>query len=532
MFQIKQFSNKQIRPILLSLLLILPLARVYAEDSVPWALRDHYSFSAEHAKFMFDLKSAEWRVEVPGRGAVIDGAQCEIEFADGKVLRLSSLSAVRDEREKFSGPMGDGTHFRSFFQTDRGLEIGYSIARFKERPFLLIYITLKNTGEEPIEIKEIRPVVCDPGTLNPLSEKTKITRLRIGHRGIFPMIHSADSASLIRFALSSPDVTFGIGFLQSGLTKSFIDLQESNGVWSGRAVCEYEPSLRIEPGESIGADPIWLSFSMAESGIVQQHHSWAESAGTPAFNVKAVPSGWITVEPQQPVTVLYEAARKWKGANVNHVLVPDGWEQRPGSLRGQSPSYPRNMENVATKLRSMGMRPGITVDPLAVVGAKKAWVKSGEDGTFWLDITNPRARDYGVLRMEKVAAWGFQFFVVKPSSIPDDVLRHFNITRAQADSYALQMAARAAGGRPVLPTASLTLGNDVLKWQRAASYTEYYEEYGLVAGPIRLRVDGLEKLSPALTAAIGQFSGPVELIGLPRKKVRRDIASLRFNAKQ
>jgi len=190
------------------------------------------------------------------------------------------------------------------------------------------------------------------------------------------------------------------------------------------------------------------------------------------------------------------------------------------------------MEDVAEELRSMGMRPGITVDPLAVAGAKKTWVKNGEDGTSWLDVTNPKALDYGVLRMQKVVAWGFEFFVVKPSSIPDDVLRHFNITRAQADSYALQMAARAAGGRPVLPTASLTLGNDVLTWQRAASYTEYYEEYGLVAGPIRLRVDGLEKLSPALTAAIGQFSGPVELIGLPRKKVRRDIASLRFNAKQ
>lgn len=532
MFRIKQFGNKQIRGTLLPVLLFLSLIDVYPEDSVPWALRDHYSFTAEHARFMFDVKTAEWRVEVPGRGAVVESAQCEIEFADGEVLRLSSLEAVRDEREKFSGPMGEGTHFRSYFRSTEGLEIGYSVARFKGRPFLLIHVTLKNTGNQPIEIKAVRPVVWDPGTLSPLSDSTKITRLRMGHRGIFPVIHSADTASLIRFELSSPEVTFGIGFLQTGLTESFITLEESDGLWAGAAVCDYKPSLRIEPGKTIGTDPVWLSFSMAEPGKVQQFHAWAESTGVPTLNVRAVPLGWITVDPKQSVTVLYEAALKWKGTNVNYVLVPDGWEQRPGSLRGQNPFYPRRMEEVAAELRSLGMRPGITVDPLAVVGAKKAWVMSTQDGTSWLDVTDPNAFEFGILRMQEVAAWGFTFFVVKPSSIPDEVLREFNITRAQADSYALQMVARAARGRPVLPTAGLTLGDDVLMWQQAASYTAYYEEYGLVAGPIRLRLDGLKKLSPALAAAIGQFAGPVELVGLPHRKVRHDIASLRFHVKR
>lgn len=534
MYWIKQFIRQQFAAFLLALLLLLPLASAQPEDYVPWALRDHYSFSSEHASFKYDVKSAEWMVDITDRGAIIQDAQCEIEFADGEVLRLSSMEAVKDEREKFSGPMGKGTYFRSIFRTNRSLQIDYSVARFVDRPFLLLFVSMHNNSAQPIEIRAVRPVVFDPGSVDLLGEgaKVTVTRLSTGRRGIFPVMHEDDHASLVRFELHSPDVTLGIGFLQTGLTNSYIDLQPQDGVWQGNAECKFEPVLRIEPGMTVGTDPIWLSFSLAEPDKVLQFHSWAEAAGNPRLNIEAVPSGWITVDEKLPVTALYEAARDWDGASVNYALVPAGWEDRPGSLHGLKPLYPRNMGQVAAEIANAGMRPGITVDPLAVTGAKKAWATKTDDGTAWLDITNPDAFDYGVLQMQQVVAWGFQFFVVRPSPIPDEVLREFNVTRAQADSYALQMVAQAAQGLPVLPSADLTLGGDLRKWQQAASSTAFYEEYGLVAGPIRLRVDGLGEISPALAKAIGQFAGPVEYIGQPKRKVRRVIAKISVLPKQ
>ena len=351
------------------LLFLLPLASAHAEDYVPWALRDHYSFSSEHASFKYDLKSAEWRVDIRDRGAIIQDAQCEIVFADGEVLRLSSLESVKDEREKFSGPMGNGTYFRSVFRTNRSLQIDYSVARFADRPFLLLFVSMHNNSAQPIEIRAVRPVVFDPGSVDLLGEGTKVTRLSTGRRGIFPVIHEDDNASLVRFELESPDVTLGIGLLQTGLTNSYIDLQSLDGVWQGSVECKYEPLLRIEPGMTVGSDPVWLSFSLAEPHEVQQFHSWAEAAGNPTLNIKAVPSGWITVEEKLPVTALYEAAGEWDGARVNYALVPAGWEDRPGSLRALKPLYPRNMRQVAAEIVTIGLMPGITLAPPPLTGA-------------------------------------------------------------------------------------------------------------------------------------------------------------------
>lgn len=526
MYRIKQFTRQRFAAGLCPIFLMLFLAPTWAEEPVPWALRDHYSFTSEHASFKYDLKTAEWMVEIKGRGAIVQNAQCEIEFADGEVLRLSTLESVKDEREKFSGPMGDGTYFRSIFRTNRSLQIDYSVARFNDRPFLLLFVTMQNKSNRPIEIKAVRTVVFDPGCVDPLGAGTKVTRLSTGRRGIFPVMHEDDRASLVRFELDAPDMTLGIGLLQTGLTNSYIDLQSSEGSWSGSAECRYEPSLRIEPGMTVGSDPVWISFSLEEPRTVLQFHSWAEGAGTPTLNLEAIPPGWITIDEDLPVTALYEAAGQWDGSSIHYALVPAGWEERPGSLHGLKPLYPRDMHKVAVEIAKVGMRPGITVDPLAVSGAKKAWTVQSEDGTAWLDISNPDAFEYGMTQMQRVVGWGFQFFVVRPSLIPDEALRDFNVTRAQADSYAFQMVAQAARGLPVLPSADLTLGDDLRKWQQAASTTLFYKEYGLVAAPIRLRVDGLGDLSRALTKAIGQFAGPVEFIGNPKRKVRREIATL------
>lgn len=510
----------------------LPFVDAYPDDYVPWALRDHYSFSADHAAFRYDVKSAEWMLDVDGSGALIQDAQCEIEFADGEVLRLSSLRAVKDEREKFSGPMGDGTFFRSVFEADRSLQITFTVARFNKQPFMLFFVALENKGNETIDVRAIRPVVFDPGSISNLGHRVTLSRQSVTRRGIFPVLRSDETASLLQFQIDEPEVTLGLGLLQTGIMNSYIDVKSAGGAWEGAIHCVFEPSVHINPGSKIGSDSIWLSFSVPEPREVLRLHTWAQSTDSPKMNTHAQVSGWITIDPELPVQALYTAVRQWNGANVNHVLVPSGWESHAGSLRGSKPSYPRDMARVAKEIRGLGMRPGITVRPLALENSRTEWGFQAGDGTNWLDVTSGPAIDFGVRQMEKVLDWGFQFLVVETSAIPDEVLRRLNVTRAQANGLALEIAARAARGRPVYPAAELTLGNNVQQWRQAVSATAFFEEFGMIAGPVRLRVDTLPNLPPSLARAIGQFSGPIEFVGRPMRGVRNELNSLKIGSAQ
>ena len=153
-----------------------------SEDYKPWALRDFYSFKGEYSTFMFDNKTAEWMVEVTGLGILIKDAQCEVEYADGRVLRLSSLKAVRDGRENFDGPMGPGTRFSSFFKTPENLEVNMSVSRLEKHPALLVHVTLANLGDAPVSIKEVRPVVFDRGVVGELGAATVLTQAHMHRR--------------------------------------------------------------------------------------------------------------------------------------------------------------------------------------------------------------------------------------------------------------------------------------------------------------------------------------------------------------
>ena len=46
------------------------------------------SFQGERSVLKVDVQTAEWMIELTGLGILVKDAQCEIEYADGKVLRL------------------------------------------------------------------------------------------------------------------------------------------------------------------------------------------------------------------------------------------------------------------------------------------------------------------------------------------------------------------------------------------------------------------------------------------------------------
>jgi hypothetical protein len=509
----------------LALTLLVFSTEAQGGEYKPWSLRDHYSFAGDYSVFKFDVQTGEWLVEVSKLGVLVRDAQCEIEYADGRVDRLSSIRAYKDEREDFKGPLGDGTRFRSLFRTAQGLEVDFSVARFKTRPFLMIHVNLTNRGTKPIAIREIRPAVFDAGAVAELGDTVVMNQALTQRRGNFSMMNAGTGAGLVLLSMKQPKMTLGVGVLRSGLLNSYVDLRPAGRSWVGSVRCAYSPTLLIQPNSKVGCDPVWMSLFLNEARQVSQSHTWSELAGMKSVSPDAIPRGWVTVEEGAPVRDLLRVAEAWEGNYLQHVLVPSGWQESPGSLRGHAPDYPKDMGKVARDIIRIGMVPGISFDPLASDSAEGKLTVKASDGSFWLNLGREDARRFAAERVDKLVNQGYQFFVVEPSRIPDDVLQRFNVTREQADLYSMEIFTLAASGYPVVPSPALTLGDDLAQWQNAAETTSFLQAYGVSAGPLRVESESIKDVSRPLAEAINEFGGPIEIVGTPKKNVRAAVGA-------
>lgn len=497
-----------------------------ADDYLVWALRDHYSFPSDQATLSYDVKHAEWKVDVPGLGVVVKDVKAEIVFADDTRVFLSDLEPDIDTRDTFSGPLGTGKIFTSTFKPYKGLAVSCAIRRYDERPFLLMSIEAKNVGSEVIGIERIRPAVVAPGGIGNFSTSPKVTAINMDQRAKYPVPHRGQRASLVSFELAGRKTTIAVGILQSGRMDSSIRLDPSGGSWQGSVECVFEPSLQMQPGAIVKADPLWVSFGTPGIARVLQFFSWSKSVQPSPPQGTAIPSSWVTVDKNDGAEDLYSAARDWMRTGVRHALVPSMWEGRPGSLKGSAPNYPRDMKHVADTIRGMGMKPGITVDPLKIARGDAEWTALTDDGTRWLNPSIPKGREAGIDQLKGLVAMGYKFFVVERSLIPDGALRHFNMTRAEADLLAFDIMAAAADGWPVLPSSMLQLRHDDDHWIDIAASTAWLAEYQVSAGPVRIITDGMTDISSTLSDALRDFAGPIEIVGSPKSKLRSQLGEI------
>lgn len=494
-----------------------------AEEYVPWSLRDFYTFSGDKAALKYAVHTAEWMIEVEGLGVVFQDVQAEIELADGTRSRLAELELLKDEREKLESVLGEGSVFRSVFKPREGLAVRMSVARFSQRPYLVLYMDVANVSDRPIDIAALRPAVLPAGSIRNLPAGHTVDRVRAGQRGIAPMADSKPYASLVRFELKQPPVTLGLGVLQSGKMESGVDLARAGDVWQGAVVSRCAPPRRIQPGERIEADAVWVSFGTPDPVLVQQFYSWAQTVTPGPLTGWAIPRGWVAAGDGASADGLLQLAQLWSGSPVNHLLVPATWEGRPGSLEAASPAYPKNMKELAERVKKLGMRPGLSLEPLEVDGGDASWTAPSPNGARWLNARHPEAWHYGVQRLVRTMDWGFDFYVVNPSPMPDEVLRGFGLTREEADTLAFEMVVAAAPGRPVLPAPTLTLGAGVEEWREVLESTYWLKEYGAAVGPVRVDTESISAIPDTLKRILEDFSAPIELVGRPASAIRAEL---------
>ena len=511
-----------------------PAAKAAEEDAppnvvdLPWSLRDHYTITtADGGMYVtYGGDNGQWDLDINGVGNILTKVGASITLGDGTAFELASLGTGDTTRNKRTAELGEGIKYQVTLKGPQGLEIVHSITYHKQHPFYVVLLEIANKGDAPVDIAKIAPIVIGPGGLRNLSPETTQSPRRFGVMGASPVFDTVGDSLFELLNDPVKKVTLAIGSLPVGRAASDVDLQQHEGKWQGGVTTTFDPPVTVAPGASLASDPAWIAFTIPKPSDVDMFYAWAQSNMPNAKSTKPVPDGWVTVADDEPLVMLRQAATEWNETGVDHVLVPVTWEGQPGSLEGAVPDFPKDMRSVASGFRDDGLTPGITVDPLAVQGGDNDWTAVSEDGQRWINPAHEKGMAFGVAQMQKVAGWGFDFYAVAPSHIPNEVLRHFNITRAQANALAFEMMTKAAGGAPVIGASRATLGASTDEWLLAAAATTRLREYSVVLGPVRFDAAKADTLTDELLTAMAFFGGPIELIGKPSPAVKESLARI------
>lgn len=491
-------------------------AEMGSGSELPWALRDHYRFTVDNTTLLYAVEDAQWEVQVEEVGVVVRNAGFRITFADGVTWDASDLGKAGGDRKTFDTEIGKTTVFWCDFPPNDGLIVRHTITKYAERPFVLAGVSVANTGEKPIEIAKIETVVLGADAMPGLSAETGVKACHIVYRGMCPVFDKSAPPALTFFHDAGHGVCLAFGVSPRGAAVSGAEFRSSGGAWQGEVASVFDPLIRIAPSEKFEADPAWLSVNVPDPALVDQYYAWAMSLLPRPETKGPKPLWWVTVEEGAPFAKLLGALDLWPKNKDRSVLVPWAWEGRPGSLKGAAPRYPMGMAKAASVLGNAGAKPGLTVDPLLTDSGAPEWTATSPDGRTWINPAAPEGRAHAVERMKRAAKWGFEFFVIQKSDIPDDALKQFNITRTQADSLAFGVMAEAAPGWPVFPAAAHTLEADLDQWLEAAASSARMGVYGLTPGPVRMNVSESRTLDGDVVAAMSLFRGPVEFTGRPR----------------
>ncbi|MDZ4859199.1 MAG: hypothetical protein SGI88_09440 [Candidatus Hydrogenedentes bacterium] len=487
---------------------------------LPWKLRDHYTFAPEGFQFIYGGDNGQWSL-TKADDLLMDKVNSSVTFADGKTIESALHGVGVTNRNAYTGELGPGIEYIVNIPPKDGISLRHSVAYHSEHPFYLLRLEVKNVGTAPIEVAKISSVIIPPGSLKSLGTQTTVSHRRFTMQGPCP-VYSPDAAPYATFIHDpATGLLLGMGSLSNGQSKTTVELQPFSGAWQGSVTSVFDPPVRVEPGQTIKGDATWISFITPTQKDVDLFYAHACKNFPKPAQPDSVPNAWVTVPDGESFADLQAARTDWGG--IGAALVPVTWEARGGSQDGAAPAWPREMRGVASQLRQGGAA-GITVDPLAIAEMNDAWSAKSEDGQIWVNPAVPEGMAHGVARMKKIAGWGFDFYAVSPSRIPNEVLKNFNITRARADALAMDMMIAASGGAPVFAASQGALGGGRDEWLAAAAATARLGEYNVVTAPIRFDAARGKDISDETATAIAFCGAPVEVIGSPSAGARKAVA--------
>lgn len=491
---------------------------------LPWDLRPYYEFTVDNTAVRYASDNAEWDLQLNPTGMLAERVAMSVTLKDGREISNVDLEPGKGARNRAEMEQGAGVHYATTLPSQHGLTVRHSFFVNTNRPFYLIDVQLTNTSDAPIEISRITPVIFKPGSFSLLGQQAAYTERALTLLGAWPVFDPQGAPLSVMLRDDPANFTMVMGLMPNGQAVSRPRLYQAAGGWQGDVVCEFNPPVTIQPGQSISSDPVWICFALPDLEQVDILFAWTHSKEPRKYNAQDMLDAWATAPALEDASALYAAQKAWMGLGVRHTLVPDGWEGRPGSLAGATPRYPEDMRKVEQTIRKTGGFPGLTIDPLLTSGGGDAFTAVTDAGTRYVNLAHPDGYAHALERMRTVVGWGFDFYVVAPSQIPEQVLAHFGVTRRQSEALAVRVMEEAALGKLVYPAPRASLGADLAQWQQADAASQRMYEFAMAIGPVRM--NAADAYSAELIEAITNYDGPVELVGVPSASARKSLAGV------
>jgi hypothetical protein len=483
-----------------------PVDETPSAANLPWSLRGQYGIAYGDLSLLYSTDNAEWCLVRNKTDVLLDNVGMTITLGDGSVVNVVDFTRGTTDFKDIKDNTGDYRHFWVQMAPRNGLSVLHWVNRNNDKPYLTIASEIKNVSDKPITIREVAPAVLKNKGLA-ISPDASVVLRPIVRRGGY-VLYDPKSPQFAVFTDNAKKLMLGIGLLPESPAQGAIAFQKAAAGWQGKIAVDYGPGHVLKPGETLKVEPLMLAFFMPKASDLDIGYAMALSSLPKS--ARPAPSAWISAGAGDPAANVLAAAQAWSGSGVKHVLVPAPFSGTKG--------YPYDAKQMASDLKGLKMTPGIALDPLAVQDAPENLSVAGPDKRRWLNPTLPEARDYAVSQLKPLADWGYDFFVVAPSQIPNEALAAIGLSRAEADALACDIATAAAGDRAVLPAPLATLGNDLNAWLEADAATARLSLHDVAVGPVRIDAAQLGDPSDGLAMAIAMYPGSIELVGTPSKR--------------
>ncbi len=505
--------------------------------SSPWVLRHRYTFSWEDMGIDFDEMSGDWHIyyTVPDNYSemtVMEGYGPSIQLKTGEEISYEVLGNAVTDREGVESVFGHATHFTAVFPAKNGIVLQQRATSFKQCSFVLFTTLITNNGTNPINISKVKPLQFPPiaGLITRLPNE-KVIRPIANIDGNWTWVTDEESQILEVTTNRGQKIVFAV--CPQGKSRSKITVSGDGDNWTGGVECEYIPPITIAPGETLESDPVLVSFSN-DAYKLHSTYIWAISSLSPSYSKPGIEKpikGWISVDPQKVnIGTLSKIAGISGNAGINAVLIPDGWEQPPGSLKGDAKKYARDMKSIIDQLKNSGsMKVGLTLNPWAVPAGTENSIPVSNEYAF-VKFNSTCGIEVAKKRWEKVLSWNPDF-IICDIQVPDEVLEQMNSTYTEAMFYGIKELSNFFNNIPVYSKVSSRIINSEQELNQFCSIAGSLGGYSTGIAPVKINNQILNNSNFLLNTFLQSFPGPAVWLGDINSDIIKKMVQLNLRTK-
>ncbi|MBI4530232.1 MAG: alpha-galactosidase, partial [Candidatus Latescibacteria bacterium] len=351
----------------------------------------------------YDLEDGSWGITLSKGGSFRGMRFFGRVQVNGEWVETRGHRVERWEKEDVVDALGEGTRVELLHQAgDEPLELKLIVCVYRERPSLLLGLSIRNRTEETLRIGEARPIEIDTSRGGSLYLGEGLDTARIYResnnicasvvRGLrdagmdgqesrehteeedrSEYLHQSGWVGLIFNPQSRTVFLGGFVTVETALGKIVTRYRPAQGITQWYAACKYD-GLAVKPGGELMSETCYLDvrsdpFESLETfaDVVVAENNLPPKQETPALWCSWYPYRLKLTE-EEVLNNARVIAERFRDYGVKVLQLDYGWNDKdtPGEWSHNEERFPHGLTWLVERLRSMGLELGLWVAPFIV----------------------------------------------------------------------------------------------------------------------------------------------------------------------